>query len=47
MLLCRHLEERLLLLERSHDNCDNTALEERCLALQQQVEEMEVHHLFI
>ena len=42
MSLYRHLEERLLLLEQSHNNCDNIALEERCLALQQQVEEMEV-----
>ena len=47
MLLYRHLEARLLLLEQSDDT---TTLQERCLALQQQVEEMEVsnscaHHM--
>ena len=41
--LYRHLEERLLVLEQCHNSSDDTAtLQERCLALKQQVEEMEV-----
>lgn len=44
----RHLEERLLLLEQHHSNTnDDTTLQERCLALQQQVEEMEVSNIHI